>query len=90
MIRRIIKADDSCLFNAVGLAMEDSLDKAHELRKVIAQDVMKDTATFNEGMLEKSPKTYVDWIMKPTSWGGAIEMLILSQHYKCEITAVDV
>jgi ubiquitin thioesterase OTU1 len=28
--------------------------------------------------------------MRPTSWGGAIELAILAQHYRAEIASVDV
>jgi ubiquitin thioesterase OTU1 len=28
--------------------------------------------------------------MESTSWGGSIELLVLSKHFKCEIVAVDI
>ena len=30
MYRRIIKADDSCLFNSIGLALHNSIDEAFQ------------------------------------------------------------
>lgn len=33
---------------------------------------------------------YISTILKPTSWGGAIELTILSNHYRTEIASVDV
>lgn len=33
---------------------------------------------------------YIATILKPTSWGGAIELSILAQHYHTEIDSIDV
>ncbi len=33
---------------------------------------------------------YITTILKPTSWGGAIELAILANHYSTEIASVDV
>lgn len=41
-------------------------------------------------MLEKSNKEYVEWIKKPSSWGGSIEIMLASELYKCEIAAIDI
>lgn len=45
---------------------------------------------FNELILGKPPREYCDWITKPSSWGGAIEMAILSEHYGTELAAFNV
>lgn len=37
-----------------------------------------------------SPSEYISTITKPTTWGGAIELQILADHYKTEITSLDV
>ena len=39
MQRRIIQANDSCLFNAIGLGVKGSLSMSNELRKVVASKV---------------------------------------------------
>mmetsp|Transcript_37250 Transcript_37250/g.60327 ORF Transcript_37250/g.60327 Transcript_37250/m.60327 type:complete len:345 (-) Transcript_37250:130-1164(-) len=91
VVRRQIPDDNSCLFNAVGYVLEgQSLAHASRLRKVIADAVSKDPITFNEGFLGKSPSDYAHWIQLPGSWGGAIELFILAQHYRTEIMAFDV
>lgn len=41
-------------------------------------------------MLGDTPYNYINWINKDESWGGSVELLILAQHYKCEIVAIDV
>jgi ubiquitin thioesterase OTU1 len=33
---------------------------------------------------------YISTILKPSSWGGAIELAILAKHYATEIASVDV
>ena len=91
MIRRIIPADNSCLFNAIAYAIENkSKDKAEELREVIAAYVSSDPQKYDHLLLEKSNEDYCKWILKDTSWGGAIELDILSKHYNIEICAIDI
>jgi ubiquitin thioesterase OTU1 len=33
---------------------------------------------------------YIDKILKPETWGGAIELAILANHYRTEIASIDV
>jgi ubiquitin thioesterase OTU1 len=90
MVRRIIPADNSCLFNSIAYALENKAkDKVNDLREVIAGYIMSDPQKYNEVVLEKTPQAYMDWILKSTSWGGAIELEILSKYYKVEICAID-
>jgi ubiquitin thioesterase OTU1 len=56
----------------------------------VATSILKDPSFFNEAVLGKSPADYATWIKQPQSWGGAIEMIILSDHLKSEIVAVDI
>jgi len=37
-----------------------------------------------------SPPNYIAAILKPSTWGGAIELGILASHYRTEIASVDV
>lgn len=36
------------------------------------------------------PSQYIATILKPTSWGGAIELGILAAHFRTEIASIDV
>eukprot|EP00191_Tetraselmis_sp_GSL018_P015312 CAMPEP_0177593178 /NCGR_PEP_ID=MMETSP0419_2-20121207/8993_1 /TAXON_ID=582737 /ORGANISM="Tetraselmis sp., Strain GSL018" /LENGTH=401 /DNA_ID=CAMNT_0019084171 /DNA_START=84 /DNA_END=1286 /DNA_ORIENTATION=- len=47
VVRRVIDANDSCLFNAVGYVIERSLDKSAQLRRVIADAVAGDPELYN-------------------------------------------
>lgn len=60
------------------------------LREVIGQHVSNDKETYNEAMLGKPNPEYCEWIRKPASWGGAIEVSILSNYYGVEIDVVDI
>lgn len=90
VFRRIIASDNSCLFNAVGYAMRRSRTLAPELRRIIADCVQRDPETYNEAFLGKPNEEYSRWIMKSTSWGGAIELYILAKSYEIQICAVSI
>lgn len=91
MIRRVIPADNSCLFNSIAYALENkSKQKAKDLRRIIATYVHKDPEQYNEAVLERPNDKYCQWILKDESWGGAIELEIFAKHYKVEICAVDI
>lgn len=66
------------------------LDVGSYLREVIAQHVSNDKETFNEAFLGKPNAEYCEWIRKSESWGGAIEVSILSSYYGVEIDVVDI
>lgn len=60
------------------------------MREIIAQHVSNDKETYNEAILGKPNQEYCDWIRKSESWGGAIEVSILSAYYGIEIAVVDI
>lgn len=41
-------------------------------------------------MLGRPNAEYCEWIRKPASWGGAIEVSILTNYYGIEIDVVDI
>lgn len=60
------------------------------MRQIIAQHVANDKESYNEAMLAKPNEDYCAWIQKPETWGGAIEVSILSSFYGLEIAVVDI
>lgn len=44
---------------------------------------------YNEGYLGRSNLEYVEWISRYDSWGGGIELAIISEFYSCEINVMD-
>ncbi|KAI4827909.1 hypothetical protein KUCAC02_031266 [Chaenocephalus aceratus] len=62
---------------------------APEMRGLIAQIVSSDTTAYSEAVLGKTNEDYCTWIRRDDTWGGAIEVSILSKFYQCEICVVD-
>ena len=89
-ILRIMPDDNSCLFRAVGTALMGGMDAMTELRSVVAQTVQENQDIYSEAVLDKKPSDYCRWIQNPNSWGGAIELSILSKHFGVEICSIDV
>ncbi|BGP22766.1 ubiquitin-specific protease otu1 [Rhodotorula toruloides] len=88
---RVIPDDNSCLFRAVGLVLNPGeAETATALRRVVAGAIQADPETYSEAMLGRTPEEYVATILKPTSWGGAIELAIFAKHFSTEICSIDV
>uniref|UniRef100_A0AAZ1XKN5 Ubiquitin thioesterase OTU n=1 Tax=Oreochromis aureus TaxID=47969 RepID=A0AAZ1XKN5_OREAU len=79
LARRVVPADNSCLFTSVYYVVEG----------LIAQIVSSDPAAYSEAVLGKTNEEYCTWIRRDDTWGGAIEVSILSKFYQCEICVVD-
>lgn len=60
------------------------------MRRLIADSVAADPVRFNAAILDnKSNAEYCRWIVDESSWGGAIELNILSEHLGVEIAVVN-
>ncbi|KAF4614470.1 hypothetical protein D9613_002684 [Agrocybe pediades] len=90
LIHRIVPDDNSCLFTSVAIVFEQSMSKAPEMRKIVAEGIRKNPELYNEAILGMAPSQYIATITKPSTWGGAIELGILAQHYNAEIASIDV
>ncbi|EAW09153.1 ubiquitin-specific protease OTU1 [Aspergillus clavatus NRRL 1] len=89
-VLRIMPDDNSCLFRAVGSAIMGGMDTMNELRSIVAQTIQANPDIYSEAVLEKKPDDYCRWIQNEDSWGGAIELSILSKHFDIEICSIDV
>lgn len=91
LMKQVVPADNSCLFTSIAFVLSGKIDTtlAPSMRQIIAETVSKDTENYSEAILGKPNKEYCKWILKPDSWGGAIELAVLSQHYGIEIAVVD-
>jgi ubiquitin thioesterase OTU1 len=65
------------------------VDNAPFMRQIIAESVSNDPDNYYEAILGKPNPEYCQWILKPDSWGGAIELAVLSNFYGLEIAVVD-
>ncbi|TFK76336.1 OTU-domain-containing protein [Pluteus cervinus] len=90
LIHRVVPDDNSCLFSAVSLVFEQGIEKAQQMRQIVAEGIKKDPETYNEAILGMTPSKYIETITKPSTWGGAIELQILANHYRTEIASIDV
>eukprot|EP00051_Salpingoeca_urceolata_P025191 m.448516 g.448516 ORF g.448516 m.448516 type:complete len:366 (-) comp20315_c14_seq41:4755-5852(-) len=90
--RKVVAADNSCLFNSVGYLLENhSLELSTKLRELIASAVLADQETYNAAVLgDREPSAYADWITDHEHWGGSVELAVLSKHYETEIVAIDI
>jgi ubiquitin thioesterase OTU1 len=90
--RRIIDADNSCLFNALGyLMVRDKKQMNTVYRQMVAAVIQEDPTKYTSEILDgKSTSEYVSWILDTDKWGGEIEMSILAKALGVEIAAVDV
>lgn len=59
------------------------------MREIIANAVKDNQLEFSEAVLGKPNEDYCEWIRNPNSWGGAIEVSILSNFYGIEIAVID-
>ncbi|KAL4894346.1 hypothetical protein BDV59DRAFT_176271 [Aspergillus ambiguus] len=89
-VLRIMPDDNSCLFRAVGSAIMGGMDTMNELRSVVAQTIQAHPDLYSAAVLEKKPDDYCRWIQNEDSWGGGIELSILSKHFDIEICSIDV
>ncbi|KAI5474386.1 ubiquitin thioesterase OTU1 [Pseudohyphozyma bogoriensis] len=91
LVQRVIPDDNSCMFHAVGLVLEQGRQNVVSyLRQVVAQAIRNDPETYSDAVLGQPQQAYINTITSANSWGGAIELSILSQHFKVEICSVDV
>lgn len=93
LMKHIVPADNSCLFSSIYFVLNGKVDDSGSfapfMRKVIAETVAGDPEKFCEAILGKPNADYCQWIQDDKSWGGAIEVSILSEYYGIEIAVVD-
>jgi len=90
VLKRVMADDNSCLFHAISYCLEKNSNKVTSLRKIISDAVLNDPINYNQAILQKTPVDYSKWIQQSTSWGGSVELQILSSHFKVQIMAYDV
>lgn len=92
LMRKVVPANNSCLFTSINAVLNGGnidLSYAHSIRQLIAGVVKSDPQTYSNAFLGRSNSSYCSWIMQDETWGGAIEISILSKHYQVEIDVVD-
>ncbi|CAO3703270.1 unnamed protein product [Rhizopus stolonifer] len=87
---RTMEDDNSCLFRSIGYVLCRDTTMSNELRNVIVERIKSDPVSYPDVVLGQDRDAYIQWIQKPTSWGGAIELSIFSTHFGVEIDSIDV
>lgn len=88
-VLRVMPDDNSCLFRAISTALLPGADTMVELRSTVAETIQSNPDVYSSAILEQPRDDYCRWIKDETSWGGAIEMSILSKHFDIEICSID-
>lgn len=91
-VLREMPGDNSCFFHAMAYVMENKAsgkEEANKMRLKAAEFVYNHPEILTPALLGMPTKQYVEWLLKPDSWGGELELLVFSLMYNCEIVAVD-
>ncbi|KAF4316364.1 hypothetical protein BBO99_00008731 [Phytophthora kernoviae] len=90
-MRRVVPADNSCLFHSIGYALGKGRGgNGPMMRQLIKETILADPETYSEVFLGRPVYEYCAWIIDDKSWGGEIELSILSTYYKVEMVVFDV
>lgn len=91
LMKKDVPADNSCLFTSIGYVLNGKVDPscAGPMREIVAAVVAEKWSKYSEAILGRPNDEYCKWIMKSDSWGGAIELSILSKVYGLEIVVID-
>lgn len=93
LMKHIVPADNSCLFSSLYFVLngktDDSGGAMPYMRLLVADTISHDKDSYPEAMLGKPVEEYCAWIQDDKSWGGAIELAVLSSYYGIEIAVVD-
>lgn len=89
---KVVPDDNACLFNSVGFLFEHRIgsDVCDGLRQVVAEVIRGDPDSYPDVVLGQPRDSYISKILSPQTWGGAIELSILSAHFGIEIDSIDV
>lgn len=87
--------DNSCLFTAVGGALRGLRSGADEyysvdsLRRIVVDHIQANPERYTKVVLDnKPPHVYCRNMLQPDTWGGAIELDIISEVFQIEISSV--
>ena len=90
MIVRIMEHDNSCLFSAIHYAMNQNRNDPSYLREYIGKIIIDNPLKWTSEILGSTPSNYKTMINKKSSWGGEIEIIILSQYFDIEILVISI
>lgn len=89
MTVRVQPDDNSCLFRSIGYVCMRSLDCMTELRSIVTSTIRARPAEYPAAVLGMATDAYCARMARADTWGGEIEMKILSDHFGVQLAAVD-
>lgn len=87
---RSIPDDNSCLFHSISYAFSKNMYTPNDLRYRVASYIKQHQDFYNEAILGRKVNDYCEWICKPNTWGGSIEMNILSEILEIQIDSIQI
>ncbi|SCV02265.1 LAMI_0G17392g1_1 [Lachancea mirantina] len=82
--------DNSCLFHALSYCVSHEIETSQQLREIVARELSQNKEEFSDAILGRPNDEYVKWILKNSSWGGGIEIAIISKISSIGIYVLDV
>ena len=80
-----IPPDGSCFFQAISKALEKTNPISKEkLREIVSREI-KQSDKYQKMLGDIDIENYCKWILKPDSWGGEPEIIILSDYFNLNI-----
>jgi len=86
-----VPADNSCLFHAVAYLMDLSgTITADTLRRLVADRMSGEPERWAEVAIaeNRTVDAYTAWITNPSSWGGFVDLIVLSECFQTQISVV--
>lgn len=80
--------DNSCLFHAISFASKGYT--SDQLRELVYHTIKDNPREYTDAILGKPRLEYMKWILDKDSWGGGIEISILSKILQLSIFVVDI
>lgn len=96
IVLRVMPDDNSCLFTSIsgclrGLPPSNPQNySAQQLRQLVVTHIQDNPSKYSKVILEAEPAAYCQRMLRPDTWGGAIELGIFSELFEIEICSVDV
>ncbi|KAJ2330020.1 ubiquitin-specific protease otu1 [Coemansia sp. RSA 2673] len=90
LVHRTVPSDNSCLFRSLCSVLGQVGLTSERLRELVCQGILENPELYNEAVLDKPIAEYCHWISQSSSWGGGIEMAIISETFSVEICSIDI
>lgn len=81
--------DNSCLFHAISYCVYKDISLSPQLREIVSREIQLKREEYSDAILGRPNGEYAKWILNRNSWGGGIEIAILSNYMNVSILVLD-